>query len=170
MKRHRTASAVSVMREDGRSNERALGRARTAVNSNMRMEPAAREPNLVLASLDVRMHTLTLTGALDHRTAHALEAQIESLCEEGVTGITLDLRELEHIDPSGVAVIAFRCGLCKRRGYDFALIAGSPSVHRAFEQAGVAAMLPFREPEPAPEPVPAPVLALSHRSRDGCEQ
>jgi len=98
-----------------------------------------------------RMHTLILTGSLDRASAHTLEVAIERLCEEGVTGITLDLRRLDHIDPIGAAVIAFRCGLCQRRGYDFALIRGSRSIGRAFEQAGVSDLLPFQDEPVAPE-------------------
>jgi anti-anti-sigma factor len=85
-----------------------------------------------------------------------LEAEIERLCEEGVTALTLDLRELAHIDPIGVAVIAFRCNLCKRRGCDFALVRGPRSIQRAFEREGVADSLPFKDAAPVAE---APVLA-----------
>ena len=147
MKRHLTASAVSV---GARSEGDVAGsvairpQPHAAVSTNSRSQPASSEANLVLASVSVQAHTLILTGELDHRSAHALEAEIERLCEEGVTGITLDLSELSYIDSIGVAVIAFRCGLCKRRGYDFALIPGSRFVHRAFEQAGVSDLLPFR--------------------------
>jgi anti-anti-sigma factor len=145
MKRHLTASAVSVgARSEGDAVGSVATRPHAAVSTNTRSQPASSEANLVLASVDVQTHTLILTGELDHRSAHALEAEIERLCEEGVTGITLDLRELTYIDPIGVAVIAFRCGLCKRRGYDFALIPGSRFVHRAFEQAGVTDLLPFQ--------------------------
>ena len=73
----------------------------------------------VLTSVNTWNHTLVLTGGLTHRSAHALEVEIERLCEEGVTDITLDLRDLQWIDPVGVAVIAFRCGLCEKRGYGF---------------------------------------------------
>jgi anti-anti-sigma factor len=122
----------------------------------------------VLASVSVRTHTLILIGELDHRSAHALEAEIDRLCEEGVTGITLDLRELTYIDSIGVAVIAFRSGLCKRRGYDFALIPGSRLIQRAFEQSGASESLPFKEDDVSSRRLPA--LVLSHRSRDDCEQ
>jgi anti-sigma B factor antagonist len=103
------------------------------------------EPRLVLASSSVWTHTLVLTGELDHRSAHALEAEIERLCEEGVTGITLDLSELTYIDSIGVAVIVFRCGHCRRRGFDFTLIPGQQPVQGAFEQAGVIDSLPFQQ-------------------------
>ncbi|MGO9489164.1 MAG: STAS domain-containing protein [Solirubrobacteraceae bacterium] len=111
----------------------------------------------MLTSVNTWTHRLALTGELTHRSAHALEVEIERLCEQGVTEITLDLRELTGIDPVGVAVIAFRCGLCEKRGYGVALIRGRREVHRAFEQAGVADLLPFRdEATPASAEAPLP--------------
>jgi anti-anti-sigma factor len=171
MKPHLTASAVDI----GKRNEdgpvaRPPGRTPPALNKNTRGKAGSSQRSLVLASVNVRMHTLVLSGALDHRSAHALEAEIERLCEEGVTGITLDLRELTSIDSIGAAVIAFRCGLCKRRGYDFALIQGPRSVHSVFEQAGLAELLPFQEEEEEVAMPRPPALVLGHRSRDGCEQ
>jgi anti-anti-sigma factor len=169
MKRHQLASAVSL----DTPNERgavpsAVDGTQTAFNDNVGAGPASSEPRFVLASVSVRTHTLILTGELDGVSALALEAEIERLCEEGVTGITLDLRELESIDSIGVAVIAFRCGLCRRRGYDFALIPGSRLVQSAFEQAGVAELLPFQQGDVEAPRLPA--LVLGHRSRDACEQ
>jgi anti-anti-sigma factor len=169
MKRHLTASAVNL----GTSNEHStVGRVATRTHTdfdsqNTHTQPDASEPSFVLQKPGARTHTLVLTGALDGRSAHALEAAIEHLCEEGVVGVTLDLRELIHIDSIGVAVIMFRCGLCKRRGYDFALIPGSGQIQSAFEQAGVADLLPFCEEQVAASRLPA--MALAHRSRDSCE-
>jgi anti-anti-sigma factor len=101
----------------------------------------------------VRRHTLVLTGELNQRTAHALEAEIERLCDEQVSEITLDLRELERIDPTGVAVIAFRAGLCKRRGFEFHVIAGPAQINKAFERAGVQALLGHEGRETPASPV-----------------
>jgi len=116
------------------------------------------------------MHTLILTGELDQRSAPMLEAEIERLYEDGVSGLTLDLRELTYIDSIGIAVIAFRCGLCKRRGQGLALIPGSRLMQRAFEQAGVSDFLPSGEaritaPRP-PDEVPQP-RGLDAASHDG---
>jgi anti-anti-sigma factor len=145
MKRHLTASAVSI---DTRHERGAAGcvadRASAAFNNNARSMPASSERSLALADARAWTHTLILTGELNRGSAHALEAEIERLCDKGVTGITLDLRELTCIDSIGVAVIAFRSGLCKRRGYDFAVIAGSRLVHGALEQAGVTDLHPFQ--------------------------
>lgn len=119
---------------------------RSAADPAREMQGALRERHLALADVEVKLwtHTLVLTGELDRRSAHTLEAEIERLCREGVTGITLDLRELSYIDWIGVAVIAFRCGHCKKRGCDFTLIPGSPSIQRAFDRVGVSDSLPFR--------------------------
>jgi anti-anti-sigma factor len=166
MKRHQLAIAASTRDEDD-----ALGsvatQTRTAFNKNTRIQPASSEATFGPTAVSLRTHTLILTGALDGVSAHALEAEIERLCAEGVTGITLDLRELAYIDLTGVAVIAFRCGLCQKRGYDFALIPGSRFIHRVFERAGVTDLLPFQRDDVAAPRVPA--LALSHRSRGGCD-
>jgi anti-anti-sigma factor len=119
--------------------------------------------DMALTSLGVWRHTIVLTGALTHRTAHELEVEIEQRCADGVTAITLDLRELTYIDSIGVAVIAFRSRLCKRRGYEFAVVAGAPMMRRAFAQAGVGSLL-----DQVDEPDLGQVhsLALTEQARD----
>ena len=93
---------------------------------------------------------------------------MDRLCEEGVTGITLDLRELTYIDSAAVAAIAFRCGLSQRRGYDFALIPGPQLIHDAFERAGVADVLPFQASEP--DASSSSAVTSDQRPRERCEQ
>lgn len=140
-----TRDATRLVKQVGRSpSER--GEAATARNGHAagKVSPA-RPRQRQLRSVADWTHTLVLEGELTHRTAHALEVEIERLCEQGVTAITLDLSGLAAIDPVGVAVIAFRCGLCERRGYGFDLVRGSRRVQRAFTRAGVAGALPFRE-------------------------
>lgn len=153
MKRHLTASTRI---RDTRSQRGASGglAAREPETYHDDMETAhavsaPAKPRLALASVRTRVHTLVLTGELTHRSAHTLEAEMERLYEEGVTGITLDLRQLEYIDSIGVAVIAFRAGLSGRRGYDFELIPGPRPIHEAFAEAGQADLLPFREDDVA---------------------
>src|SRR5207244_10170128 len=105
MKPHRTASAVSITtRNDGGGVESPANR-RTGASENRSRQPAPSEPSSVAASARARAHTLVLIGELDSRSAHALEAELERLCEEGVSAITLDLRELTHIDSVGAAVL-----------------------------------------------------------------
>ena len=149
MERHQAMAGSVCTRSDGAIGS-VVNQSQTTLTPSKNTEDqyvgAARsEASFAPVSLARRMHTLILTGSLDRGSAHTLEAEIERLCEEGVAGITVDLRELDHIDPIGVAVLAFRCGLCIRRGYDFALIRGSRAIGRAFEQAGVSELLPFQD-------------------------
>jgi len=97
-------------------------------------------PHLTLADPQVWRHTLILTGTLDYRSACELEEEIECLCQEGVTHITLDLRQLEAIDSSGAQVVSFWSALCRRRGHDLAVLTGSADTHEALEQAGTAGL------------------------------
>jgi anti-anti-sigma factor len=137
MKRHHLAMATSGC----------TGEERRAARDATKQHPPAHPPGA--------MHTLVLLGELDRASAHTLEAEIERLCEAGRSGITLDLGKLAYIDATGVAVIVFRCRLCQRRGYDFALIPGPPFVQHAFELAGVAERLPFLDEHAGPGPAAA---------------
>ena len=161
MKPHHTVSEVDIGGPD--VGTRLLG------DPPRRHEPEEDpgERGLVLTSVNTWNHTLILTGELNHRSAHALEVEIERLCEEGVTDITLDLRDLVAIDSVGVAVIAFRSGLCEKRGYGFRLIRGSRAVQRAFEQAGVIEILPFQDDDGI---AAARLGAIAQRSLDACER
>lgn len=142
-KAHDESAGSDPVAMDGAQAGPGSGRTLTAP-TRRRQAPAKQRP---LRSVANWRHTLVLEGELTHRTAHALEVEIEQLCEQGVTAITLDLRRLAAIDRVGVAVVAFRWRLCERRGYDFELIAGSRRVQREFARAGVAEMLPFRAAE-----------------------
>jgi anti-anti-sigma factor len=164
MKRNLTTTAVNVGRSDSGGSD-VLDQPRSVpLAPDAPLEPPER--GLVLTSVNTWNHTLILTGELNHRSAHSLELEIERLCEEGVTDITLDLRDLTAIDSVGVAVIAFRCGLCEKRGYGFRLIRGPQTVQRGFEQAGVLGMLPFEDGDETG----AGLDALGHRSLDACER
>jgi len=167
MKRHHMRMAVSVCTgsdgdppSDGVANQ-----TQTAYKENRRTLAPEREGGEARpAPLPVarRMHTLVLTGSLDRGSVGQLEAELEQLCEEGVTGITLDLRQLTYIEEIGVSVVGFRCGLYQRRGYDFALIRGPREVQRAFEAAGLSELLPFVDvPAPAAASPPTPAVEVA---------
>jgi anti-anti-sigma factor len=167
MERHPSASSTGMGTWDAPpvSNLATADRSRATFEVDSRTERPPSERSLALVSVSPWTHTIVLTGELNHRSAYTLEVEIERLCEEGVTGLTLDLRELTQIDSVGVAVIAFRRGLCERRGYDFAVIPGPESIRRVFAQAGV-------DDSPASDQDQVTVvrpraLALA-RSRDEC--
>jgi anti-anti-sigma factor len=162
MERHLTRVRVETLEEVPTLD--IVGAAAVGAAEDARARPPGEEQRHASSKLVVRAHTLVLTGELNHRSAHALETEIERLCGEGVTRITLDLRQLTHIDSIGVAVIAFRCKLCRRQGFGFTLIPGPRSIHRAFEQAGVAEMLPFQDDDIAARRLRA--AASGQRFRD----
>ena len=86
-------------------------------------------------------HTLTLRGSLDSDSAPKVEDEIECLCEEGVTTLTLDLRQLDAIDQHGIELIESRSALWERRGREFGVVLGSAAMHRAFADAGAMGLL-----------------------------
>jgi anti-anti-sigma factor len=124
------------------------------VDAARRSRPVAkrgtRPRHLTLASEPPHAHRLVLTGKLNRRSAHALETAIEELELAAVQDITVDLTKLDHIDATGVAVIAFHCRLAKRRGYVVSLIPGSAPIQQAFEHAGLVEVLPFRVEDEEP--------------------
>jgi anti-anti-sigma factor len=125
----------------GQASAPAAGRTRIIPRQRKLAETTAPGPRLAVDNTRVWSHTLILTGELDHRAAPELEEEIECLCEEGVTQLTLDLRQLDAIDSTGVTVIGFRSAICKRRGHEFAVIPGSRVIHRALAEAGVGELL-----------------------------
>jgi anti-anti-sigma factor len=171
MKRHHMRMAVSVCTgREGDALSSVANQTRTAYDENRRPQPPGelREAGSAPRQVARRMHTLVLTGSLDSGSVRQLEAELERLCEEGVTGITLDLRGLTHIEAIGVSVVAFRCGLYQRRGYDFVLIRGSRAVQRAFEAAGLIELLPFADAAAGtaqPEPAEPAASSLGERAR-----
>lgn len=172
MNRHQLASAASVAVSDGGPPPGAAALS-PALSPIPRAERIPDEASFAPISVSVRTHTLILTGELNGGSVLALEAELERLCDEGVSGITLDLRELASIDAVGVAVIAFRSGLCQRRGCEFTLIRGSRSIDRAFEHAGVNGSLRYIEVDSAVEAEAEterrPALVLSSSAAEVCE-
>jgi anti-anti-sigma factor len=81
-------------------------------------------------------HTLALTGTLDAHSAPNVEDEIECLCQEGVTKLTLDLRQLDAIDQRGIEVIASRSVLWEQRGRRFVVLLRSDAIRRALTAAG----------------------------------
>jgi ABC-type transporter Mla MlaB component len=94
-----------------------------------------------LASEPVWRHKLILMGKLDDRSTPELEDEIECLCEEGVTTITLDLRRLAEIDSAGATAIARRGAVCRTRGQEFAVIPGARVIRCALADAGATNLL-----------------------------
>jgi anti-anti-sigma factor len=161
MKHHLTLSTASRhARNQGDEAEAVSDLSRTGEDEANLLVATHSRPHLTLASTPVWRHRLILTGKLDYRSASELEEEIDCLCQEGVTILTLDLRQLRAIDPTGATVIAFWGAACKRRGRDFAVIPGSRVIHRVLAEAGATDLLTL-------DPSESVVRRSSSRSSDG---
>jgi anti-anti-sigma factor len=166
MKRHLTLSTTSqYARNQGVKAGAVADRTRVGEVQTSLAEAAHARPRLTLVSAPIWRHKLILTGKLDHLSTPELEEEIECLCQEGVTTLTLDLRQLEAIDSAGVTAIAFHGAACKRRGHDFAVITGSHVVHRALAEAGATDLL---TPDPMLTPDPNKRVATNSSSEGSC--
>jgi anti-anti-sigma factor len=142
MTHHLTLSTASQHApKQGKEVEAASDRTRAGDGETNLSVAAYSRPHLTHASRLVWRHRLILTGKLDCRSASELEEEIECLCQEGVTILTLDLRQLDAIDPTGATVIAFCGAACRRQGRDFAVIPGSRLIHRALTEVGATDLL-----------------------------
>jgi anti-anti-sigma factor len=81
-------------------------------------------------------HTLILKGNMDHESAAELEDELECLRQEGVTDLTLDLRQLDALDPHGAQVIASHSAFFNARGRHFAVLVASATIDRTLADAG----------------------------------
>lgn len=59
----------------------------------------------VRVNVDAQARTLALAGELDMANAATLAAELERAEAEGANPITVDMRELEFIDSTGIAVL-----------------------------------------------------------------
>jgi anti-anti-sigma factor len=141
MKRHLRPSTTSPHALDQGDSAEAVTGTPAGDGQTSLSETAHARPQLTLASATVWRHKLILTGKLDHRSASEFEEEIECLCEEGVTTLMLDLRQLDAIDSTGVTAIARRGAVCRMRGRDFAVIPGSRVICRALAEAGATDLL-----------------------------
>ena len=142
MKRHLTLSTASRHVLDRGDTAEAVKDRTPAGNGQPSLSEAApARPQLTLASELIWRHKLLLTGKLDHCSASELEEEIECLCEEGVTTLTLDLRHLDAIDSTGATTIVRRGAVCKMRGHDFTVIPGSRAIRRVLAEAGATDLL-----------------------------
>jgi anti-anti-sigma factor len=161
MKGHLTSSTTSqYVRNQDNTAEAVADRTRASDDEISLSESAHARSRLTRASALVWRHKLILTGSLDYRSAPELEEEIECLCQEGVTTLTLDLRQLDAIDSIGVTAIAFGGTSCKRQGHDFAVISGSGEIRHALAEAGAANLL-------TPDSNESVVRRFPSRSSDG---
>ncbi len=85
---------------------------------------------------------LALSGELDLAGAPGLSAALAEARADG-RPLTLDLRDLDFIDSSGLGALVRFNNAAQADGYEYRVIPGPPQVHRAFVLAGLDRALPF---------------------------
>jgi anti-anti-sigma regulatory factor len=143
MKPHLTLASTALTEHPGiqEGKARALAHPLTTDERGDQTQGAPARTRPAPISVPAWRHKLILTGSLDSRTVVELEDEIDCLCEEGVTSLTLDLRQLDAIDPVGARAIACGGAACKERRRDFAVLPGSPVVRRVLSEAGAENLL-----------------------------
>lgn len=93
-------------------------------------------------------HVVALCGELDLANAGTAESALEASLE-AETPVVVDMRELEFIDSTGIALLVAALG----KGNDETRISfipsAAPAVKRVLELTGLAERLPLAEPDPA---------------------
>jgi anti-anti-sigma regulatory factor len=93
-------------------------------------------PHLTLLQTRLWNHTLVLKGTLDDLSAPELQDELECLREEGVTALTLDLRELEAMAPSAAQIIVSQGARFNVQGRHFGVLADAPRLRGTLNEAG----------------------------------
>jgi anti-sigma B factor antagonist len=89
-------------------------------------------------------HTIALCGELDLANAGTAEAALEESLEAG-TQVVVDMRELEFIDSTGIALLVAALGRGGSEPKVKFIPSTSPAVTRVLELTGLAERLPLAE-------------------------
>ncbi|MGH2856713.1 MAG: STAS domain-containing protein [Solirubrobacteraceae bacterium] len=86
------------------------------------------------------------TGELDLSNAEQLRDDLDRAVKAGFTCLVLDLRELQFMDSTGLALIIETYQACRQNGCQLSIIQGPRQVRHLFEITGLLDELPFAEP------------------------
>ena len=102
-------------------------------------------------SLDGPTQTVALAGELDMANAQTLAEALERAENDGVESITVDMRELEFIDSTGIAILVAAHRRLNAASERIRLVQSTASgVRRVMEVTGLNAELPFVDPSGKP--------------------
>ena len=102
-----------------------------------------RQRLLTIQSEPQNAHLVSLHGELDGATAKELEAEFIRIEATSISRIVLDLRGLDFIDSTGLAVILRADTRAKHDGHVLRVLRPDGQVRRVFELSDLDALLTF---------------------------
>ncbi|MCF6408302.1 anti-sigma F factor antagonist [Pseudalkalibacillus salsuginis] len=95
-----------------------------------------------------RVLCIRLAGELDHHTAEQLRTEVDqTIKENNIHDIVLNLEALSFMDSSGLGVILGRYKLIKSQDGEMVVCSISPSVKRLFEMSGMFKIIRLEDSE-----------------------
>ena len=91
---------------------------------------------------DAEGTTVSLSGELDLAGVTRFDEALRAARAAG-GALTIDLSNLEFIDSSGLGVLVRFNNTATTEGFEYVVVAGPATVHRAFVLSGLDQMLPF---------------------------
>jgi anti-sigma B factor antagonist len=86
---------------------------------------------------------VTPGGEVDIATSPSLQEAFDGIAYDGVRLLVLDLRDVEFMDSTGIAVVHRIDELARERGLSFVVVRGRDSVQRVFNLTGLDHVLAF---------------------------
>jgi anti-sigma B factor antagonist len=93
-----------------------------------------------------------LVGELDLAEVEALQEELDRLCADGLSELTVDLSELDFLDSTGLHLLIKLRSRCASQELPLKLVPGPPAVQRLFQLTGTDVQFTFveRRPDSAP--------------------
>jgi anti-sigma B factor antagonist len=88
---------------------------------------------------------ISLSGELDLANAGTVETALAASLEDGGSSVVIDMRELEFIDSTGIALLVAALGRNEQGAEVRFVPSASPAVTRVLELTGLAERLPLAE-------------------------
>ena len=91
-----------------------------------------------------------VSGELDLAAVEPIQFELDRLCSNGRSSLTVDLRELDFVDSTGLHLLLRLRGTCEQRGIGLQLVPGPPAVQRLFRLTGTDVQFAFADVQPDP--------------------
>lgn len=84
--------------------------------------------------------TAVADGVLNFFTSPELKKKLAAWIEPGVTGITIDLKNVPHVDSAGIAALIQASKTCAEREIPFKILSAPQSVKTIFFKSGLSSL------------------------------